>query len=424
MRLAALSILLSACAMPAVETGGPPSPADGEEAPAAASPSASGWATELARLDADLAFYSARFHESGSWLDGERAAALAGQRARLTGSMDDYDLAEALLADAFALAPEGSGPLLTRAGLHLTLHRVDAAAADLAAMDAWPLMTAEARYGWEDAGADLALDRGDLDEAGGRWLTYEATRDSPWTAAGLARVNWLRGDFEAADLGYEVALERYHGVSPEPVAWIHLQRGILDLDQGDLAGALAHYADADAAMSGHWLVEEHIAEAVWGLGDPAAAEAIYRDVVARTGSPELMGALGKLLIEQGRTDEGQDWIAQATAGFEAWVDRYPEAASGHALSHFLAWDPTPDRALALAEANAAARPNGEALTLLSEARLASGDREAAHAAALDGLATGTRSAGLFWAAAASAPDAASAAWYRDAARAIDPTIGG
>ena len=77
MRFAALSMLLSACAMPVVETGGTSAPVDGEEAPEAPSSSASGWALELERLDADLAFHTARFDETGSWLEGERAAALA-----------------------------------------------------------------------------------------------------------------------------------------------------------------------------------------------------------------------------------------------------------------------------------------------------------------------------------------------------------
>jgi len=117
-------------------------------------------------------------------------------------------------------------------------------------------------------------------------------------------------------------------------------------------------------------------------------------------------------------------IDAATDGFSDYRERYPEAAAGYALSHALACGDDPRETLALAQANAAPRPNGEALTLLSEARLAAGDRAGAHQPALDGLATGSRSAALFLAAAASAPDPVASDFYRSAAQTIDPTAGG
>ena len=51
-------------------------------------------------------------------------------------------------------------------------------------------------------------------------------------------------------------------------------------------------------------------------------------------------------------------------GFDARLAAQPEAAGGHALDFFLEHGP-PDRALVLAEANAALRPNAEAMAQLA-----------------------------------------------------------
>ena len=75
-----------------------------------------------------------------------------------------------------------------------------------------------------------------------------------------ALVDWRTGHFDQADRRFADALDTFHGVSPEPVAWLHLQRGLLDLDRGRDAEAAVHYAAADAALDGWWLVEEHLAE--------------------------------------------------------------------------------------------------------------------------------------------------------------------
>lgn len=422
MRAAALLALAVACAPPSAGGGGDgPAPAISGDEPEAAV--ASAWSTELAQLDADIDLTLTRFEQSESWLDGERAAGQLRARARLSGDLDDYDRAQALLDRAFALAPEGAGPLLTQAALHLSLHRVDAAAHSLAAVAAWAAHTPATQATFDDLHADRDLDRGDLTGAELHWRGVEGSRRSVTSAATLGRIAWLRGDFDGADAWYVEAQSRYYGAAHEPVAWVHLQRGLIDLDQGDPAAALKHYRAADDALSGYWLVEEHMAEALWGMGQLDAAEAIYREVVDRTGAPELQGALGELLLERGHEAEGMAFIDAATAGFATYQARYPEAAAGHALSHALAWGDDPRETLALAQANAGPRPNGEALALLSEALLAAGERGAAHAAALDGLSTGTRSAALFLAAAASSPDREAAAFYRSAARVIDPTAG-
>lgn len=401
---------------------GPPPPAELEPEPTAAGQSA--WAAELARVDERIAVHTGRMAERESWLEGASAASFLQQRARLSGELSDYVRAEELLTRAFTYAPEGSGPFLQRARLHFTLHRLPQAEEDLATVEAQPLKPAETLTAIADLRADIALERGQLDVAEAHWEAAEAARPSLQTAAALGRISWQRGQFEAADALFVRGLERYHGAFHEPVAWVHLQRGLIDLDQGDAAAALVHYAEADAALAGYWLVEEHQAEALLLTGETERALALYRDVVARTGSPELQGALAELLLEQGQEAEARDLVAQADATYAEQLALFPEAATGHALDHVLTWGEDPARALELAERNAELRPHGAALAQLSQARLAAGDAAGALKAAEEGLATGTRSAELFLAAAAAAQASGAAeqsASYLAQAQEIDPS---
>ena len=414
--------LLSACDPP---EAAPVEVPEEEASPllATADEGARPWAEELAELDRLITAQEARMAASPeSWKEAEELAAHLQARARLTGDLGDYARAEAALAEGFSRAPAGGGPLLQRARLHYTLHRLDAAEADLDAIDAQPIRTATAEQAVADMRADIALERGQLDAAERHWRAAEEARPSMKSAAALGKIAWTRGHFEAADHRFAEALKRYHAAPQEPVAWGLLQRGLLDLDRGDAAAALAHYREAEAAMPGYWLVDEHIAEAMVLTGQTLDALALYRDVVERTGSPELQGALAELLVSAGDEEEARALIAAADATYAEQLARFPEAASGHALEHALTWGTDPATALALAEKNAALRPNGEALALLSEARLKSGDTAGARAAAEAALATGARSASIHLAAAAAARaagDAAAAEGQLAHAKAID-----
>lgn len=411
-----LVVLLGAC-LPEERLAPPPVvPAD----PAPAVTAAGVWSDELAALTTQIESMEARYAATNSWLDADRAAAMLRQRARLSGQLDDYERAESLLEKGFSTAPAVGGPLLGRARLHLSLHRLSAAEADADTIAAQAYLQGSTRDSLADLRADIALQRGQLDVAQTHWTAADQARPSITTAASLGRIAWLRGDFDNADQNYVTALGRYHGATHEPAAWVHLQRGLLDLDQGDPAAALEHYTAAAAELDGYWLIEEHIAEAMAGTGRLDEAEARYRDVVKRTGHPELQGALGALLVERGQEAEGRALLASATQGFDAYRDRFPEAAAGHALEHALEWGDDAAATLTLAEDNARLRPNGSALALLSSARLAVGDVPGARDAAAQGLATGTQSVALFLTAAAAAADPPSRDQHLAAARRIDP----
>jgi tetratricopeptide (TPR) repeat protein len=292
-------------------------------------------------------------------------------RGRLTGSYSDYDQAQLHIDAAFEIAPDRSGPFLGRAGLHYTMHRLDEAEADLARFEQRIRITDSEGARLALMRANIAAQRGDLDKAiagAERALSLENT---PSGQTALAMMLRSRGQWDAAEVMLDQAAADYHGSAKEPLAWIMLHKGIFDLERGRHQDALAHYQDAARILDGWWLVEEHIAEIMTLEGDLDGAQAMYQDIVGRTGKPEFMDALAGIARKHGATEAASAWHEMAHRIFEDQMRSHPEAAAGHALGHFLQDGPAEaERSLAMAQANAALRPNTEALALLARAEAA------------------------------------------------------
>ena len=199
-------------------------------------------------------------------------------------------------------------------------------------------------------------------------------------------------------------------------------RGLLDLDRGRLGDALAHYKDAHAAMPGWWLVLEHIAEIAALEGELEIAEAIYDQVVAETGSPELMGAHADVLEALGDSATASTLREEARRILDNQVARWPSAAGGHAVEFLLdTGDIT--RALELARDAFQRMPSGEASVLLAEALLQSGEADEAEAVLRRALEAGHESAAIHRLAAnvyAELGDVERAAHHDAVATAINP----
>lgn len=415
--LIALS-MLAGCSCDDPKPAEPAESVESVEAEPVAAPPADGtlaWSEALAALDERLPIHAARQDATHQGL----AAEIRLSRARLTGSYDDYAAAEQHVDAAFSTSPEGAGPFLTRAALNYSLHRLDRVEADLDAAAGAVLVDKPTQ-------ARIALARGKLRFHQGRYaearaLVQEALTlrpvPQPNALATLALIHWRTGDLELADGLYADALEGQSDQPSEPRAWLHLQLGLLDLDRGRYAEALAHYEDAGRVLSGWYLVDEHIAEIYVLTGREAEARSIYERVAESTKSPEFYDALA------GLADDPTPWVGLARAAYEAQLQRFPEAAYGHALGHYLDFGP-PERALELAQRNVGVRPYGGAWTGLVEAKVAMKDASAAEDAdAL--LAQGWRSADAHAAAAeayALAGRAADAEAQRAAALALNPRI--
>lgn len=350
------------------------------------------------RVLEDLTF-SLEAHERGltgrDWTQHERLAAGYLQVARLTGDFDPYDDALGHLDQAFEVAPPGSGPHATAAAVYASLHRLpDAQAALDAAWTARPFHDDIAAAGLHRLGGEIAWQRGDYEDAADAFavaLALDAAYDT-WSAE--AHLRSYTADYPGANEAYGTALSTLPSTEGVSAAWVHLQQGLVDLERDRFEAALQHYLDADAALGGWWLVQEHIAEVLVAVGREDEAADLYADVVARTGHPAMRDAWAGLL----EPEEARTQVEAARAAWDAQRARFPEAVSGHALDHYLEHG-TPAESLAVAEANVDARPNAASWLGLAEARLRADDLPGAVAAIDSALSTPWRTPALHDAAA-------------------------
>jgi tetratricopeptide (TPR) repeat protein len=340
-----------------------PAPAVGEN------PDAKTYTEVLA--EADRSISTARWRIQQQPLAGysheELALALL-NRARLAGGFEDYAEAESALDQAFEVGA-GAGPLLTRAVLNFSLHRLPRVADDLARLQHQNLdATSVEVIGLR---ADLAFQRGQYAEALAGLRAALTQRETLSNLARLATWHARMGHAsEAAAL-----LGRAERLTPatdfHTRAWLALQQGLLLLDQGRWPEALAQYRRAQRLMPGWWLAREHEAEVLALQGEMKNARAIYASVVADTAHPEFMDAIAQILLAEGQTQEARTWIERARKSYENRAQQFPEANYGHALDHYLQFG-NADQALALARANYRLRPNGDAATRLAAALVKSG----------------------------------------------------
>lgn len=385
------------------------------------------FADELA--DADRRIAGAKKLAGDQPTSFTRAEWVAGRyldRARLSGDYRDYQQAEEWIRTSFGMNTGGSGvgPFQMRAALNFTLHRLERVDEDFAMAQKVP-MDKSARASARQFAGNLALQRGQYTEAE-KLLTESLSLDEG--VSNLASKAYLLvgyGDYAGADALYLRAIDAYHGSQAEPLAWLHLQRGLADLGRGEYDAALAHYREAEQVMSGYWLIDEHIAEILTLTGKVEEAKVLYLDIIARTNNPEFMDAMAGIMNDEGKTAESKEYVTKARARYDELLTMYPEAAYGHALEHFLEFGEDPKFTLDLAEKNHKLRPNADAKTLLAQAYLLAGRPADARTIIESTLATPWRTADMHATAVAvfvAAGDAKLAEEHRVLARAINPKI--
>lgn len=353
------------------------------------------FSAELAQLDIDIGGIERLIEKAPeNRLTHERSAAAFMQRARLTGSYDDYAKAEAAIAVAFE-SHTASGTFMLRSKLHYTLHRLPEARADFESAKPTADRSPSGVASIEAFEGNLAMQAGDSKKAAKHFeASLKAKRNSS-NLASVAVYHWKTGDFTQAEALFREALKSYHGKPMEPRAWFHLNLGLLDLDRGRYDDALAHYREAETFMKGYWLIDEHIAEILTLQGKIEEAKTLYLDILERTNNPEFMDAMAGILFEAGQGEDAKAYVARARKRYEDQMAKYPEAAYGHALGHYIEFGEDAAFALDLAKKNYALRPNLEAAVMLAQAQLKAGDAKAAAKALAPTLKSNFKSAELY-----------------------------
>ena len=343
------------------------SPAPGGAAQQAVSAVAVSYQSELAKYAAAIegAEKGIRQQPDNSQLMLETVT-LYIERARLSGNYDDYRQAERLLDTAAAQTGALSRPCIAQAQLHYTLHRLGAAGA---ALDACPMSVAPDLVA--AIRADVAFYSGRYREAEAIYVQLVNQVGTPQHYIRLALLRSRLGSPGEAAALLEAAEKRFHGRSPAMRAWLKLQRGVIAFERGRLDEAIALYKLASDELPGWWLVDEHLAEAKRVSADTTGAKELYADLVKRTGLPQHMDALARVLRESEHPDAAYAWAERAGAIYRERLKSFPEASASHAVDHYLLFG-NPVEALALARRSAQLRPFGDALIALATAQFRAG----------------------------------------------------
>ena len=266
---------------------------------------------ELARMDSGIT----ELQDTALQLPVDRAkitklAYLQYQRASLTGNLAELAVAESTLDRAIQHLGKDGDLYFLKANIHFKLHRLSDVEQDLEASSDL-LQSAPGRA----LKADLDFQQGRYEAARGE---YEALieEERTWdTLSRLAYFNFKMGDFETADRLYDEAVDELTAKEMRHYAWVELQRGVVDLTRGNYEKTREHYQRAERAYSGHWMVEEHLAELLGAEGKNDEAEAMYQRVVARVPRPDFQQALGELYLSMGNTSAANDILEKAQTAF-------------------------------------------------------------------------------------------------------------
>lgn len=280
-------------------------------------------------------------------------------RAQFFGTWADFDEALERSDAMLRQQPDNMAAIERRARSLSAVHRFSDARGLLEGAPTTPtalLLIDEATGGSRDA---LLQQRRDALEREGR--SFE-------TLTALARALALTGRFEEADAAYVEAAEGYKDVSPFPIAWVAFSRGVM---WSEVAGypevGRRLYEEAVDRLPGYVVANVHLAELEAEGGQRSRAEARLAALPrSDRADPEPDAVLGELA-------EDPDALSRAHRGYEAALERYPEAVWDHGAEFFLSGGDDPMRGDTLAQMNLELRRTERAYLLAIRGAMAVGD---------------------------------------------------
>lgn len=254
-------------------------------------------------------------------------------RADFYGSFDDWDEAVRVSKMMLQKYPHDPGAILLRARVLGTLHEFDEALALIAVARAQipdeptaraQQLDAQARH--LDATARLALGNA-AEEVVAERRALASSVPTYQNVTGLALALAQQGRFEEADAAFRRSLEPYRDVSPFPFAWVAFQRGVMWSEQAgrpDLGRPL--YEEALAHLPAYVLANVHLAELDALDGDVRAAIDRLVPLVATTQDPEPLAVLASI---EPSAEAARNYAANADAAYRLLLARFPAAFAHH-----------------------------------------------------------------------------------------------
>ncbi|WP_298463675.1 hypothetical protein [uncultured Erythrobacter sp.] len=346
----------------------------------------------LEAVDRDLALARQRVDRAPKqWLGYEGLALGHLIKAQLSGSFAELSAADAMIGKGLILAGAGKGPAIAASTIDLSLHRYPEALEHIEDYNGFVVKRGEAEK------AEMLAQRGEVafysGDYSGALTHYRLAFDadpSPNTIFRLATWHKYLGDFDTAIELYTRGALSGRSATPQMLAAYHLQIGALELQRGNWDLAHAYFKRADDLFPGYWLTQAHIAQMLAVEGKRDGAKRMYREIIERTGNPDVMMALASVHEFEGDERAATTLRSQAAELFDKRLEELPEAYFDHALDLALA-NGDNARALELAKANFEARPYGDAKMALARAHTANGDPRKAAALLEEVVASGWKS---------------------------------
>jgi tetratricopeptide (TPR) repeat protein len=236
------------------------------------------------------------------------------QKARETGDIAYYGLAEQTLKKALALAPQdfrAADPLVHMALVYMGEHRF----ADALAYTQKAIGTGSGNLAAFAIEGDAYTDMGDYDEAATAYNAVESLGRVTSSPLGLAYMSnsrmaylsYLRGD-SAEAIGLmksAIAAALQTNVPRENLAWLYFELGERYFQAGDLGNAELSYRSGIAADPNHYRSLAGLAKVRAAQGKLEESVELYQRSIAIIPFPVYVAELGDVYKKLGRANEAQ-----------------------------------------------------------------------------------------------------------------------
>jgi tetratricopeptide (TPR) repeat protein len=236
------------------------------------------------------------------------------QKARETGDITYYDLAEQTLKKALTLAPRdfrSADPLVHMASVYMGEHRFS----DALACAQKAIGTGSGNLAAFAIEGDAYTDVGDYDQAATAYNTVQSLGQAISSPSALAYMNdsriaylrYLHGDSEEAIRLMKSAIAAALQANPprENLAWLFFELGERYFQSGDLENAALSYQSGIAADANHYRSLAGLAKVRAAQGKLEESIQLYQRSIAIIPFPAYVAELGDVYKKLGRVNEAQ-----------------------------------------------------------------------------------------------------------------------